>query len=64
MVFKYKYNDEPICPFCDEEIRIDENELYELYNEETHFITCPDCNKEIEVESNAVWTFSTKKPKD
>jgi cytochrome c-type biogenesis protein CcmH/NrfF len=57
--FKYRNNDNPKCPHCDEDIDISENELYHLYEDGTHEIDCPNCNGNIIVESDAKWSFST-----
>jgi DNA-directed RNA polymerase subunit RPC12/RpoP len=61
---EYRKNEEPKCPFCDAEIDISINELYHLYEEETHYIDCPQCNNEIKVKSEAKWTFSTDEQED
>lgn len=56
---KYWGNKAPICPWCDAEIDISNNELWDLYEEDEHCIECPFCEKEIRVVSSATWTFST-----
>ena len=49
----------PKCPFCDFNIDIDDNELFDLHEEDTHCIKCPECDLDIKVESTAVFRFST-----
>lgn len=60
----YCYNDQPKCPFCDHDIDISENEMYDLYKEDEHEIDCPDCGKEIKINSSCSWTFSTDEQED
>lgn len=57
--FHYFGNKNPICPHCDEVIKIDDHELWYLYEEETHEIDCPFCNETLIVTSSANWSFST-----
>ena len=55
----YFGNDNPICPYCDMEINIEENGLAELYAEDSHEFECPFCEKEICVRSRVKWSFDT-----
>ncbi len=57
---EYWGNDCPKCPHCDRSVGIDENELYNLYDDsDIHEVECPFCEKEFEVKSISKWTFST-----
>lgn len=56
---KYWGNDAPICPWCDAEIDISKNDLWELYSEDGHEIECPYCGRDVYVVSKITWTFST-----
>lgn len=56
---EYWSNKNPKCPYCDYDIDIDDNELWELYEEGEHAIDCPMCDKSIAVIANAKWSFST-----
>lgn len=60
----YFGNDSPVCPHCDHEADIAENEWWFLYDEATHYVDCPDCGKEYQVGSRAKWTFSTDEQED
>lgn len=56
----HEYKDEPICPSCLEEVGIDENELYHLYDsDDDHEIECPHCEEIFFVHPVATYTFST-----
>lgn len=55
----YGVNENPKCPFCDEDIIIGMHDLYDLYQEGEHSISCPYCEKDIQVETTAIWRFST-----
>jgi len=56
---KYNHNEIPKCPKCDYDIIINDHDLYDLYNEDDHYIFCPECGASICVNSSAKWTFST-----
>ncbi len=60
----YIANKLPKCPFCDHEIDISANEMFELYEEGEHEINCPCCEKEIVVHSVVEYTFSTDEQPD
>lgn len=51
----------PVCPHCDRECGVSENEWWELYDtqESTHEVTCPYCSKEFSVEVHCSFSFST-----
>jgi len=56
----YDRNKQPKCPYCDKNIDVRENEMFDLYDETVpHEVRCPHCLKEILIFSRAVWTFST-----
>lgn len=62
---KYALNDEPICPHCDSEIKIEEYELWDLLDENgPHEIECPYCEKDFTVCSSARWSFDTSEQED
>jgi uncharacterized Zn-finger protein len=54
-----EYNDNPVCPHCQQIINIDEFEFYHFYNEDEQETTCPYCEKDFMVVGNAKWTFTT-----
>ena len=60
----YYANSNPKCPWCDEEIDINDHELYELYDENDHYIECPSCEKEMRVSTRASYSFSTDNQDD
>ena len=63
--FYYESNKHPICPKCDEEIIIEECELFSLYEEDRHKVKCPNCLEEIIIESHCQsWEFSTNDPEN
>jgi len=45
------------CNHCNEDIDIQEHELFELYSEDRHEITCPYCEEKIYVNSVPTYTF-------
>jgi hypothetical protein len=53
--------DKIICIYCNQEIDIYENELYELFEEDGHNITCPNCNQEIYVNTSIKYSFEVGK---
>ena len=63
--FEYEFNKIPVCPKCDEEIHIEECELFYLYEEDIHEVICPNCEKTIIVESHcSSWEFITYDPEN
>jgi hypothetical protein len=61
----YFANKHPKCPYCDLEIDIGQNELWELYQEDdSHVVECPFCECEFNVRSSATWSFSTDEQED
>lgn len=60
----YVRNKTPKCPFCDHEIDISANEMYELYEEGEHEIDCPGCEKKIVIQCEIEYTFSTDEQPD
>ena len=50
--------------YCDYDIDINDNALWELYEEGEHAIDCPMCDKSIAVIARAKWSFSTDEQED
>ena len=51
--------DNPRCPCCGNEINVNDNELWYLYEDETHEVSCPACNEDFKVITNVSYSFST-----
>lgn len=60
----YWANTDPKCPHCDYDININNNELWELYEEGKHNIDCPSCGKAMIVYVNVERSFSTDEQED
>ena len=56
---EYWGNSDPKCPYCDHDIDINDNELWELYEEGEHAIDCPSCGKHVAVVARARWSLDT-----
>ena len=58
-------NKQPICPHCNSEYDISNNESYFLYEDDDyHEVNCPDCEEDFWVKTNTTYTFSTAKDSD
>ena len=45
------------CNHCKEEIDIQDNEFYQLYEEGTHEVECPKCDETIHINSIVNYSF-------
>lgn len=50
-----------VCPKCRNYMSIDENDLWHLFNEDTHEVNCTKCDFDFEVSSSVRWSFSIQK---
>lgn len=57
--WEFASNRHPKCPHCGEFIKIDDHDLYPLYEEGRHEVDCPECGQEFVVQTNVRHTFST-----
>lgn len=51
--------DEPRCPHCGNNVRIEKNDLYRLYEEGEHQVECPKCDLPFVVSTRVRYSFST-----
>jgi hypothetical protein len=60
--YQYEFESEPICPYCDEEFNISDNEAYELCEEswEDREITCDSCHKDFMVSTCVILNYCTR----
>lgn len=57
----YIANRLPVCPHCDEEIDVGDNDLYRIYEEGEHQVDCPQCDQPFMVSTRISHSFSTDK---
>ncbi len=55
----YRRNYSPLCPYCDFKIGFAKWDLYELYEENDHFVDCPNCEREFILTTEVSFRFST-----
>ena len=53
----YWSNGQVRCPHCDCEFEPGQEDMYDLYEEETHEVECPVCNREFLVNINTAIIF-------
>lgn len=60
---KYFSNNEPVCPHCDNQFDISNNEAWHLYDsqEEEKEVQCDSCGSTFFVQPICKFTFSTTK---
>ena len=56
---KFKSKDLIQCPHCGIKIDINHFEMWNLYEEEEHYVDCVGCSKEFAVNSEATYTFES-----